>query len=138
MTVFNNTIYGNKSYGMVAWQPVSGLTIKNNILVNNVGYGIGFSSTGITSYTVANNLFYGNTQGSMAYVSGATGTIVANPMFVAPASGNFSLQATSLAINAAIDLGSPYNMGLAAGSVWPSAVLLLDQGTTWDVGAFVY
>ena len=63
ITVLNNTIYGNKSYGMVAWKPVNGLTIKNNILVNNIGYGIGFSSTGITNYTVANNLAFGNTQG---------------------------------------------------------------------------
>ena len=72
IAVLNNTIYGNKNYGMVAWKPVSGLTIKNNIVVNNIGYGIEFSSTGITNYTVANNLVFGNTLGTTAYVSGAT------------------------------------------------------------------
>ena len=65
----NNTIYGNKSYdGIAVWKPVNGLTIKNNIVVNNVTYGIGFSSTGITNYTVANNLIFGNTLGTTAYV----------------------------------------------------------------------
>ena len=34
---------------MQAWKPVNGLTIKNNILVNNAGYGIGFSATGIAT-----------------------------------------------------------------------------------------
>ena len=138
ITVLNNTIYGNKSYGMVAWKPVNGLTIKNNILVNNVGYGIGFSSTGITSYTVANNLAFGNTQGTTAYVSGATGTFVADPLFAAPASGDFSLQASSPAINAGLYLGAPYSAWLMKGTIWPSAVLLSDQGAAWDIGAFVY
>ena len=33
--ILNNTIYGNKGYGIQAWQPINGLAIKNNILVNN-------------------------------------------------------------------------------------------------------
>jgi len=138
--VLNNTIYGNNGYGIQAWQPINGLTIKNNILVNNVGYGIGFSSVGITNYTVATNLIFGNTLGATAYVSGATGTIAANPAFTAPATDDFSLQATSPAINTGLNLGSTYNLGLKAGSIWPSAVTTLDQNSSgaWDIGAFVY
>ena len=138
MSILNNTIYGNKNYGIVAWNPASGLTIKNNIVANNIGYAIQFSSTGVTNYTVANNLFFGNTLGTTSNVSGATGTIVADPLFTAPASGDFSLQASSPAINAGLNLGSLYSLGLMKGSIWPSAVLLLDQGAAWDIGAFVY
>ena len=119
---------------MVAWKPVNGLTIKNNILVNNIGYGIGFSSIGITN-TVAKNPAFGNTQGATAYVSGATETFVADPLFAAPASGDFSLQAPS-AINAGSTLERPIPFGLMKGTIWPSAVLLSDQGAAWDIGAF--
>jgi hypothetical protein len=138
ITILNNTIYGNNGYGIIAWQPINGLTIKNNILVNNAGYGIGFSSTGISGTQVATNIIFGNKLGATSYVSGATGTIAADPLLVAPASGNFSLGAGSRAINAGIYLGAPYQLGLAAGTVWPYAVLLLDVGAAWDIGAFVY
>jgi hypothetical protein len=136
--VFNNTIYGNNGYGIQAWQPINGLTIKNNILVNNAGYGIGFSASGITNYTVATNLIFGNARGATAYVSGATGTIAADPAFTAPANDDFSLQAASPAINRGLNLGSPYNVGLMKGSTWASDVLLLDQSVSWDIGSFVY
>jgi hypothetical protein len=139
INVFNNTIYGNKNYdGIAVWNTVNGLTIKNNIVANNVGYGIGFTSSGPTNYIVANNLIFGNTLAATDYVSGATGTITAGPAFVAPASGNFSLQASSPAINAGLNLGSPYQAGLAAGSSWPSGVLLVNQTLYWTIGAFVY
>ena len=140
--VFNNTIYGNKKYnGIAVWSTINGLTIKNNIVANNAGYGIGFTYNGITNYTVANNLIFGNTYAANdpgAYLSGATGTITAAPAFVAPATGDFSLQASSPAINAGLNLGSPNQHGLARGSVWPYSVLLLDQTSYWTIGSFVY
>ena len=137
--ILNNTIYGNKGYGIQAWQPINGLAIKNNILVNNAGYGIGFSATGITNSTVVSNLIFGNTLGTTAYVSGATGTIAADPAFTAPASRDFSLQAASPAINKGLYLGGPYQLGLKKGSIWPFNVLLQDQGlSSWDIGSFVY
>jgi hypothetical protein len=142
IAVVNNTIYGNSYAGIAAWGPgVTGLTIENNIVVNNGTYGLAFTWNGITNYTVATNLIFGNTLGwTNGYVFGATGTIAADPLLVAPASGNFSLQASSPAINAGMTFGSPYQLGVAAGSVWPSAVLLRDQGLSppWEIGAFVY
>src|SRR4030095_10167123 len=51
---------------------------------------------------------------------------------------DFSLQASSPAINAGLNLGSLYSLGLMKGSIWPSAVLLLDQGASWDIGTLVY
>ena len=137
--ILNNTIYGNKGYGIQAWQPINGLAIKNNILVNNAGYGIGFSATGITNSTVVSNLIFGNTLGTTAYVSGATGTIVADPAFTAPASRDFSLQAASPAINRGLYLGGPYQLGLKKGSIWPFNVLpTVSRRLLLDIGSFVY
>jgi parallel beta helix pectate lyase-like protein len=141
IAVINNTIYGNSYAGIAAWKPVTGLTIENNIVANNATYGLAFTYDGVTNYTVAANVISGNTLGATnGYVYGATGTILADPLLVAPASGNFSLQAFSPAINTGLTIGSPYQIGLAAGSVWPSSVLLLDQGVSppWEIGAFVY
>jgi len=141
VAIINNTIYGNAYAGIAAWKPVTGLTIANNIVANNATYGLAFTYDGVTNYTVATNLISGNTLGATnGYVYGATGTIAVDSLLVAPASGNFSLQASSPAINAGLTLGSPYQVGLAAGSFWPSAVLLLDQGVnpSWEIGAFVY
>ena len=136
--VLNNTIYGNKTYdGIAVWKPINGLTIKNNIVVNNATHGIGFTHDGITNYTVANNLLYGNKVAATDYVSRATGTITADPAFVDPAHGNFSLQASSPAINKGLSLGSKYQSGLAAGSIWPSTVLLKNQSSSWTIGSFV-
>jgi hypothetical protein len=138
--ILNNTIYGNNGYGIQAWQPINGLTIKNNIVVNNAAYGIGFSASGISSYTVATNLIFGNTKGGTAYVPVVSGTIVADPAFTAPGSGNFSLQLTSPAINKGLNLGSSFQYGLAPGSVWPSAVNVTNQNSygSWEIGSTVY
>lgn len=138
--ILNNTIYGNNGYGIQAWQPINGLTIKNNIVANNAAYGIGFSAAGISNYTVATNLIFGNTKGGTAYVPVVSGTIVADPAFTAPASGNFSLQASSAAINKGLNLGSSLQYGLAPGSIWPSAVNVTNQNNygSWEIGSTVY
>ena len=105
-------------------------------MVNNGTYGLAFTYDGVTNYTVASNLIFGNThrRRTNGYVFGATGTIAADPLLVAPASGNFSLQASSPAINTGLTLGSPYQLGVAAGSVWPSARASTGSGpqSSWD------
>ena len=54
---------------------------------------------------------------------------------------DFTLQATSPAIDKGIDLGTPYNQGLNPTSTWPDNILTLDQddyGSGWEIGAYVY
>ena len=46
------------------------------------------------------------------------------PQFVNASAAQFWLRPTSPAINAGINLGSPYNIGLLPGSSWPNSVLL--------------
>jgi hypothetical protein len=123
--VVNNTIYGNRYAGIAAWKPITGLTIENNIVVNNGTYGLAFTYDGVTNYTVASNLIFGNTQGwTNGYVFGATGTIAADPLLVAPASGNFSLQAGSPAINTGGDFANNIATKTALSEVTESSALL--------------
>jgi len=55
--------------------------------------------------------------------------------------GNYSLLAPSPAINAGVNLGSTYQMGLLPASLWPGGVSLLNQnsaGSGWEIGGYVY
>jgi hypothetical protein len=55
--------------------------------------------------------------------------------------GNYSLLATSPAIDAGVNLGTTYQNGLAAASTWPAGVSLLNQnsfGSGWEIGAYVF
>ncbi len=56
-------------------------------------------------------------------------------------SGNYSLLASSPAIDAGVNLGTTYQMALSPASSWPSGVALLNQnsaGSGWEIGAYVY
>jgi len=133
--IYGNTIADNGSHGIEIFDPSAGALIKNNILASNGGFGIQFSASGVTGYAVATNIIYGNT-GDSNNVTGATGTISASPAFVG--SGDYSLRASSPAIDAGINLGSTYTLGLKSTSSWPSGVITTDQGTAWEIGAYVY
>jgi hypothetical protein len=55
--------------------------------------------------------------------------------------GNYSLLATSPAIDAGVNLGATYQNGLDAASAWPAGVSLLNQnaaGSGWEIGAYIY
>jgi hypothetical protein len=52
---------------------------------------------------------------------------MADPLFTNAASDNFTLQATSPAIDAGVDLGATYDDALDPASSWPSSVTTLDQ-----------
>ena len=52
----------------------------------------------------------------------------------------FTLQPTSLAINAGTNLGAPYNQGLNSASTWVNNISTLNQNDydNWEIGAFVF
>lgn len=133
--IYNNTCVDNDSHGIEVLNPTTGALIKNNIVANNGGFGIRFTSSGNTSYTVATNVIYNNTSGATSNVSGATGTVTGNPTL----DGSYVPIAGSSAINAGLDLTSTYKYGLYAGSSWPLAVNKIDQSAfgSWEIGAYV-
>src|SRR6266513_4988247 len=60
MKVYNNVIAWNGTCGIILWQALSGVDIKNNILYQNGHYGLGsFAATG-SGVVVDHNLSYGN------------------------------------------------------------------------------
>ncbi len=132
--VYNNVIFGNPSSGVtVGYSPGSRRTkIFNNTLYRNAGpaISVGNSSTATDDTFVRNNIMFQNGIDGVKAV-GAAGTIVqshnltADPKFVNPASGDFRLQPSSPAINAALTLAE----------LDTDAEGKARRPGTWDIGA---
>lgn len=84
--VLNNTVYGNRNYGVVVGSKASSTTIQNNIT-------------------------YGNGKNYYSYGSGTgfSNNITADPKFVSTSSSNFQLQSSSPAANKGVYLSSVPN-----------------------------
>jgi len=149
-------IYNNTYYNMAGGFYLLGLgTGSSATFKNNITYVKDWYVLGITGALIAdNNLYYGSGRGTPFYIDGVQKTwaqwqaagydahgLIADPLYVSAASGDFSLQSASPAINAGVDLGTTYQLGLASSSSWPSSVVTLNQnyfGSGWDIGAYVY
>jgi hypothetical protein len=157
--IYNNTVYGSESWGILL-QNDDGVpgNCHDNAIVNNISIGttggpnLRVGGAAELAYNVidhncfgaeAQNMFeigWGQFQSTYGALDGwygkSTNSVTANPLFVNPAGGDLSLQAGSPGIDAGLNLGTPYNMGLSAASVWPSGVVLTDRATAWDIGAY--
>lgn len=107
--LWNNTVYGNKSYGL------------------QIGY-----DTTTVSTVVQNNISYSNGAGN--YINKGSSTtytnnITTDPKFVASSSSNFQLQSTSPAINKGVVLSSVPN---------DYKNTLRPRGTSYDIGGYEY
>lgn len=157
--VYNNTVYGLGVTNPVVTQASAstGALVKNNIF-----YTGGYASVDATSETGTAYDYndYFSAPGGAPFNWGGTAYSFANwqanssqdaHSFSADpslanasalsATGNFSLLAVSPAINAGVNLGSAYQMGLSPASSWPGSVSVLNQnsaGSGWEVGAYVY
>jgi len=72
---------------------------------------------------------------------GCSHSVQAAPQFASVAASQFWLASGSPAIDAGLNLGSPYNIELMPGSTWPNSVVAGDQnayGSGWEIGAFIY
>ena len=165
--VYNNSMYGG--WWSLALSQIAGNTMNNNAIKNNISIGTyplyvstfasndGINSSGNVfdhnnfGAATSNFLIWGgplySTYGSWETAAGNCGivgcshSVQSDPLFTNAVGNDLTLQASSPAINAGLNLGTPYNLGLAPTSVWPSSVTTLDQNTNgsgWEIGAYVY
>ncbi|MHA2329552.1 MAG: right-handed parallel beta-helix repeat-containing protein, partial [Candidatus Hodarchaeales archaeon] len=156
-TVYGNTVAVVERQGLTVENDTAacdGWIIKNNIFYSE-GSGTDGApiqvNSGVSNITLSNNIYFpnsnrgdGNVIGLLAGVDQSTYStwktgidalasgseeegLTSDPLFTDPNNNNFTLQATSPAIDAGEDLGAAYDDGLDNDSVWPNSVLTLDQ-----------
>ena len=107
--IYNNVMAFNGQGGIVIWQDVSTLDIKNNILYKNDHNGISTVGATGSGVVINNNSFYMNT--GVAYditpFSIGTGNITSDPSLVSET--DYHLKSGSPCINAGTDVSLPYN-----------------------------
>jgi hypothetical protein len=137
MKVYNNVMAWNGTCGIILWQSLNGVDIKNNIIYQNGHYGIGsYAATG-SGVVADHNLVYGNGSGSFDFTGGGStysyslGTSLnTDPGLVNETSTSFDphLASGSPAIQAGLNLSSAITTDMS-GAARPSS-------GPWDLGAY--
>jgi parallel beta-helix repeat protein len=100
--VENNFVHGNNTVGIYVFGgDQRDAKIRNNTVVNNLGYGIWVDPASMNT-TIANNIIYGNSTAPVQDDGSgtvSTDNLTSNPLFVDPATKNFKLQPSSPAID---------------------------------------
>jgi diacylglycerol kinase family enzyme len=160
VVVANNTVYAPHALivtGNVGGDESTGVILKNNILSGTGGCLLQIGGTtdqsSIDTADYASNCLYTYSYGDYVKRQGVlytysewvalgydNGSINADPLFTSLATGDLTLQGTSLCIDAGTNLGNSYDDALASSSTWPLLVTTLDQddyGSGWEIGAYV-
>lgn len=159
--VYNNTFYNNGTISpyasilFVGDGAESGVEAKNNIIYVSSGYSVGIVvQTNATGFSSDHNDVFGAWFGEWPSAGSElnladwkttsgqdSNSTSGDPKFTNSAGGAFSLASSSPAIDAGVDLGTTYDMGLDPASTWPSSIILDNQnsfGAGWEMGAYVY
>jgi len=138
MRVYNNVLAFNGKAGIILWQALSGVDIKNNIIYRNTTYGIDSWDGHGSGVVVDHNIVFGNGSGNYSFTGGASdytytlgSTISAEPVFA---------NATLSAFDAHLKAGSPaIDAGLALSQVTQDIEgNPRPNGSAWDIGAYEY
>jgi hypothetical protein len=132
ITIANNTVFqngiGNGHGGIALWaERASDVIVRNNIVSQNEAFTIEVQGTPLSETTITNNLLHGYRNAE----NEVTGTkqVMSNPLFVNSSAADFTLQATSPAINAGTSANAPDHD--FDGSARP-------YSANWDIGAFEF
>jgi hypothetical protein len=139
LRVYNNVMALNGTSGIILWQRLSGVDIKNNIIYQNGHYGLGSYDAHGSGVLVDHNLSWGNGYGDYNFNGGGSdysysqGTsISAAPLLLNVKLAGFDvhLSAGSPGINAGVNLSSVFTTDK-------------DEATRpaigpWDLGAYRY
>ncbi len=155
--IYNNTVYGPGVANPVVTQASTstGALVKNNIFWTGGYASVDASSETSTAYDY-NDYFsapgtpfnWGGTAYNFANWKTASSqdahSISSDPLLTngaaLSAGGDYTLLRASPAIDAGVNLGSTYQMGLFSGDLWPGSVGLFNQNTGggWEMGAYVF
>ena len=160
--IYNNSLYKNGVNGSGGWfaeinsyRDQTLIDLRNNIMyAKSGGYAFSSEASGQSNLTSNYNIHYNKSTNPIYYNGGArswsywTSTLShdadgynLDPKYTSPSS-DMTLQSSSDAVNAGIDLGDTYTNGLdPAVASSPSSVNTLNQdnyGLGWEIGAFVY
>jgi hypothetical protein len=156
--VYNNTVFGpENTHAAISQASTStGALVKNNIFYTGAYASVDASSEAGTAYDYND---YFSASGSPFSWSGTAypfsgwqtnaaqdaHSLNVDPSlsnaFSLASTGNYSLLAVSPAIDAGVNLGATYQMGLSPSSSWPGGVSQLNQnsaGSGWEMGAYVF
>jgi parallel beta-helix repeat protein len=136
--VYGNTIVGTDQ-GILLKFASTNNDIRNNISSFNRVYGITVQDTS-TATSFNNNLFSSNGSGNYSGISAGAGDVTNDPEFTDRAENLLTITTSSSAATAGANLGSPHEVVLMTGSVWPGSILKGTQnasGIGWAIGAFI-
>ena len=134
----NNIVMGATNYDLYAYQggDNDGIQGSGNVYDHNA-FGVAgptlawWETTGAISTYSTLNTAYGSNMSN----------VQSNPIFISSSTDNFAIASSSPTIDAGMNLGTNYDMGLDPASTWPSNIILDNQnsyGSGWDIGAYVY
>jgi len=138
LKVYNNVMAFNGTDGIILWQSLSSIDIRNNIFYQNGHYGIGSYDAHGSGITVDKNLSFGNGYGDFNFTDGGSdysynlgSTIYLDPHFLNNSASGFDahLATGSPAIQAAINLSPVFTTDIV-GTPRPTS-------GAWDLGAYV-
>ena len=134
--IYNNLVYRNgtsssgNAHGISIGNYTSGTKVWNNTMYGNKSYGIHIGSSSAKSTVVQNNISYGNSAGNY-YNKGTstsyTNNVTTDPKFVSASSNNFQIQSSSPAVNKGTKLSSVPN---------DYRNLARPKGSTHDIGGY--
>jgi hypothetical protein len=139
MKVYNNVFAFNGANGIIFWQSLNGIEIKNNILYQNGHYGIGSYDAHGGGVNIDHNVSYGNGYGDFSLRDGGSdfnynsgSTIYSDPQFENSGYSTLDphLKSGSPAIQSALNLSSTFTTDMAGNARQSSGA--------WDSGVYKF